>query len=122
MLGDDVIEFSAGEGIYAEQFNLIRSASNPADPVKLEEDRRLRACGDGCSGGDPRRSAKAKAPAPRWLHARGSRTCVETPCFNADYPGNMLDILVEEEKRLAVQEKREPRSREVLGADRHQYL
>lgn len=117
ILGDDLIEFS-GEGIYAEQFNLNTTAENLADPVKRAKIVAfVRAVIDAAAAirDDP---TQAKA----LVVERGGFTREEVEhawkhhAFNADYPKNMLDILVEEEKWLAVQDNRPARSREVLAA------
>lgn len=116
-LGSDVIEFS-GEGIYSEMFNLNSTAENLADPVKRAKIVRFVRSVIDASAATRRDPAKAQElvssigghPADQvkrsWKHH----------AFNADYPANMLDILVEEEKWLAAQDKRAARGRDVLAA------
>ena len=116
VLGDDVIEFS-GEGIYAEMFNLNSTAENLADPVKRAKIVRFVRAVIDASAATRTNPAKAQAlvseigghPMDQVQHSWKHHA------FNADYPANMLDILVAEEKWLAAQDKRAPRSRDVLA-------
>lgn len=115
-LGDDVIEFR-GEGIYSEMFNLNSTAENLADPAKrVKIVRFVRAVIDAAA------ATRADAREAQALVAKVGGHPVDQVArswrhhaFNADYPADMLDILVGEEKWLAAQEKRAPRSREALA-------
>jgi NitT/TauT family transport system substrate-binding protein len=115
-LDGDVIEFS-NASLYSEHFNLNSTAGNLADPAKrakivafvravidaAEEVRR-----------DPREAQRlvnqyGKHPpeeiARSWKHHE----------FTANYPDDMLDILVVEEQWLASRDNRPARSREQLA-------
>lgn len=112
----DEIEFH-GDDIYSEHFNLNSTAENLADPAKrpkivafvaaiidaVEELKR-----------DP-------AEAQRLLGQYGGFTPVEIARswkeheFAADYPADMLDILVVEEQWLASRDNRRARTREELA-------
>lgn len=115
-IGDDLVEFH-GDGVYNEQFNLNTTAENLADPAKRAKIVRfLRAVIDAAE--EIRRDP---AEAKKLVVAAGGFSPVEVErswkhhAFNADYPANLLDILVEEEQWLAAQDKRAPRSREELA-------
>lgn len=112
----DVIEFS-GEGIYSERFNLNSTAENLADPVKRAKIVAfVRAVIDAA---EATRANPAKAQA--LVSQIGGHPIDEVRngwkhhAFNADYPEDMLDVLVEEEKWLANQENRSPRGRAELS-------
>ena len=115
-LNGDVIEFH-GDDIYSEHFNLNSTAENLADPAKrpkivafvaaiidaVEELKR-----------DP-------AEAQRLLGQYGGFTPVEIARswkehdFAADYPSDLLDILVIEEQWLASRDNRRARTRDELA-------
>jgi sulfonate transport system substrate-binding protein len=116
VLGDDLVEFG-GEGVYAEQFNLNSTAANLADPVKRAKIVAfLRAVIDAAAAvrTDPA-AAQALVVQVGGHPANQVERSWKHHAFNADYPENMLDILVEEEKWLAEQDKRPARSREELA-------
>lgn len=116
ILGDDAIEFD-GKGIYTEQFNLNTTADNLADPVKRAKIVRfVRDIIDAAAQvrRDPTEAKKLVASVGKHPMEQVERSW-KHHAFNADFPENMLDILVEEEKWLATQDKREPRSRDVLA-------
>jgi NitT/TauT family transport system substrate-binding protein len=115
-IGDDAIEFH-GDEVYSEQFNLNTTAENLADP---KERAKIVAFLRGVirAAADIRRDP---AEAKRLVVAAGGFKPEEVErswkhhAFTADYPANMLDILAEEEKWLAQQDKRTPRGREELA-------
>ncbi len=116
VLGEDLVEFG-GEGVYAEHFNLNSTAEKLADPKKRASIVAfVRSVMDAAAAirTDP---AKAKA----LVTQRGGFKPEEVErswkhhAFTADYPADMLDILVAEEKWLARQDKRPARSREQLA-------
>lgn len=116
VLGDDAIEFD-GKSIYTEQFNLNSIAENLADPIKRAKIVRfVRDVIDAAEHvrRDPAEAKKLVAAVGKHPAEQVERSW-KHHAFNADFPENMLDILVEEEKWLAAQDKREPRSREVLA-------
>jgi sulfonate transport system substrate-binding protein len=115
-IGDDAIEFS-GKGIYREIFNLNTTEGNLANP----EMRRnivvmVRAIIDASEEvrKSPERAQELVAQysgyplelvKQSWSHHN----------FMADWAGDLLDVLVEEEEWLAKQDKRTPRTREQLA-------
>lgn len=115
-LGDDRIEFP-GDGVYRELFNLNTTAANLADPVKR---RRIvafvRAIIDASEA-----MARDAGPARKLVAATGGFTDEEvaqawpTLAFTATLPGDLLDTLEVEERWLAAQDGREPRSRAALA-------
>jgi len=116
VLGTDIVQFE-GKGIYAEQFNLNSIAENLADPVKRAKIVRfVRAVIDAAAQvrRDPSEAKKLFATIGKHPPEQVERSW-KHHAFNADYPANMLDILVEEEKWLATQDKRTARTREQLS-------
>lgn len=116
VLGDDAIEFP-GRGVYRELFNLNSTAANLADPAKRKRIVRfVRAVID---------VSKTLKTAPDAGQALVAATSGFSPgevsrswpylSFPASLSDDLLDTLVEEEKWLAQQERREPRSREILS-------
>nr|WP_198148530.1 ABC transporter substrate-binding protein [Sphingomonas sp. Y57] len=115
-LGADAIELS-GTGIYRERFNLNSTAAALADP-----ERRRRVVGfvravltaTAAIGRDPR-------PAQALVAATGGFTADEVArswphlTFPAALPGDLVDVLVEEEAWLAAQEGRPARGRGELA-------
>jgi len=115
-LGPDVIEFT-GEGVYRELFNLNTTAGKLADPVmrarivgfvraliNARDNIRKDPLGakilvSQIGGFDPR-DVEAS-----WAHHR----------FVPAMPGDLLDVLVEEEQWLAARDKRPPRGRKELA-------
>jgi len=117
VLGDDLIEFG-GEGVYAEHFNLNSTAEKLADPqTRASIVAFVRSIMDAAAAIQTD-AAKAKT----LVTARGGFTPEEVDrswkhhAFTADFPADMLDILVAEETWLAAQDKRPARSREQLAA------
>lgn len=115
-LDGDVIEFS-GEGVYAEQFNLNSTAENLADPAKRKKIVRfVRAVMDAAAAIRQDPTAAQALVLERGGHsAEEVKTAWKHHAFNANYPDDLLDILVEEEKWLAERDKRPARSREQLA-------
>ncbi|MBO9711772.1 MAG: ABC transporter substrate-binding protein [Sphingomonas sp.] len=116
MLGSDAIEFP-GDGVYRERFNLNTTAANLADPRQrtrivafvraiIEASEAIRR--------DP-------APAQKqvlWGSSFGpEEVAASWPnlSFPAALPADLLDVLVDEERWLAMQDKRAPRSRARLA-------
>jgi len=115
-LGDDAVEFS-GKGIYSELFNLNTTAGALADPAKRREIVRLLRAIIDANEAMNRNPVDAQA-----LVAKSGGYTVEEIAhswrhhgFTAAFAANMLDVLADEEIWLAVQEKRQPRSREQLA-------
>jgi len=114
-LGDDAIEFS-GKGIYHELFNLNSTAGALADPVKRKEIvafmRAIIAANERMNH-DPSEAQAIVAKS-------GGYTLEEVAhgwphhAFTAGFADNTLDVLVDQEKWLAAQESRQPRSRSEL--------
>ena len=116
VLGQDIIQFE-GKGVYAEQFNLNSTAENLADPVKRAKIVRfVRAVIDAAAQvrRDPTEAKKLVSTIGKHPTEQVERSW-KHHAFNANYPANMLDILVEEEKWLASQDKRTARTREQLS-------
>lgn len=116
VLGNDIVQFE-GKGIYAEQFNLNSTAENLADPVKRAKIVRfVRDVIDAAAQvrRDPTEAKRLVAIVGKHPPEQVERSW-QHHAFNANYPDNMLDILVEEEKWLATQDKRPARSRETLS-------
>jgi NitT/TauT family transport system substrate-binding protein len=116
VLGDDLIIFP-GDGVYRELFNLNTTAANLADPAKrprivafvravIETAARMRR--------DPAK-AQALVAATSGFTADEVRQSWATLSFPAALPADLLDVLVEEERWLAAQDRRAPRSRDALS-------
>jgi NitT/TauT family transport system substrate-binding protein len=117
VLGDDVVEF-AGEGVYAEQFNLNTTAENLADPARRARIVAfVRAVIDANSAlwDDPAAAKRlvreaggfsAEEVEDSWKHHRFNATLAVEP---------LLDVLVLEEQWLAARDDRPARSREQLA-------
>ncbi|MEI9928084.1 MAG: hypothetical protein WDN44_10810 [Sphingomonas sp.] len=115
-LGDDGVEF-AGDGVYRELFDLNATAASLADRAKR---RRIvafvRAIIDASAA-----LRRDPAPAQALVAATSGFTADEVARawasldFPAALPADLLDVLVEEERWLARQERRAPRSRDVLA-------
>lgn len=115
-IGDDMIEFS-GKGVYRELFNLNSTAANLADPVKRRKIVTfVRAIIDAAAEvrRDPARAQQLVAQKSlypldlvrqSWSHHS----------FIADWTGDLLDVMVEEEAWLAKQDKRPARTRAQLA-------
>lgn len=116
VLGKDIVQFE-GKGVYAEQFNLNSTAENLADPVKRAKIVRfVRAVIDAAAQvrRDPTEAKKLVSTIGKHPPEQVERSWKHHN-FTASYPANMLDILVEEEKWLATQDKRTARTREQLS-------
>jgi NitT/TauT family transport system substrate-binding protein len=115
-IGADAIEFS-GKGVYRELFNLNTIAPNLADPVKRKKIVTfVRAIIDASAETrrDPTRTQQLVAKNSKypldlvkqsWSHH----------AFIANWTGDLLDVMAEEEQWLARQDKRTPRTREQLA-------
>jgi NitT/TauT family transport system substrate-binding protein len=115
-LGSDAIEFS-GEGVYRELFNINTTAGALADPVKRREIVAfLRAVINATE-----RMNRDPAEAQALIAQSGGYTLEEVVHgwphhdFTAGFADNMLDVLEDEERWLAAEEKRQPRSRAQLA-------
>ncbi len=115
-LGDDIVVFP-GDGIYRELFNLNTTAANLTDPVKRQRivafvraimvaSTRIRR--------DPT-SAQAMVASSSGLKGEDVVRSWPTLAFPAALPGDLLDVLTQEEQWLAVQDRRLPRSRKTLS-------
>lgn len=116
VLGADLIEFH-GDGVYRELFNLNTTAANLSDPVKRGKIVRfVRAVIDATAqiNADPAKAKRLVAEAAgfsaddvadSWRHHR----------FNANFPPDLLDVLVLEEQWLAQRDNRRARGREELA-------
>lgn len=115
-LGDDIVIFG-GDGVYRELFNLNTTAASLADPVKrarivafvratIEATARIRR--------DPA-EAKALVAAASGFSAEEVGRSWATLAFPAALPADLLGVLVDEERWLAAQDRRPPRSREALS-------
>jgi NitT/TauT family transport system substrate-binding protein len=115
-LGPDAVEFS-GKGIYRELFNLNTTSEALADParrakivafvraiVKAAADLRK----------DPRHAKELVAQASGYSPEVVERSW-KHHAYIAAMPADMLDVLVAEEKWLAAQDKRTPRTRAELA-------
>jgi len=116
VLGDDIVIFS-GDGVYRELFNLNTTAANLADPAKR---RRITAFVRAVIAASAR-IRRDPAPAQALVAATAGFDAAEvarawpTLSFTAALPADLLDELVAQEKWLATQDKRPPRSREALS-------
>lgn len=116
VLGNDIVIFP-GDGIYREWFNLNTTAANLADPVKR---RRIVAFARAVMIASVR-IRRDPAPARALAVAKGGFIPAEvarswsTLTFPAALSDELLDVLTEEEKWLAEQDRRPARSREVLS-------
>lgn len=116
LLGDDRVEFS-GRGVYRELFNLNSTAANLADPEKR---RRIvafvRAIIDASAAlrNDPTRAQALVAATSGFTQDEVARSWKHLD-FPASLPGDLLDVLVEEEKWLSEQERRAARPRKALA-------
>ncbi|KRA82734.1 ABC transporter substrate-binding protein [Altererythrobacter sp. Root672] len=115
-LGADLVEFH-GDGVYRELFNLNSTATNLADPAKRAKIVRfVRAVIDATAemNADPAKAKRLVVEAggfseddveDSWKHHR----------FNANFPPDLLDVLVLEEQWLAQRDNRPARGREELA-------
>ncbi len=115
-LGDDMVELS-GAGLYRELFNLNSTATALADPAK-----RARIVGFVRAIIAATASLKADPRAAQALVAQtGDFTADEVDrswqhlAFPAALPADLIDVLVEEEKWLAAQDRRTARGRDDLA-------
>lgn len=115
-LGDDIAIFS-GDGVYRELFNLNTTAANLADPAKrrrITEFVRAVITASARIRRDPA-PAQALVAATAGFGAAEVARAWPTLSFPAALPTDLLDELVAQEKWLATQDKRPPRSREALS-------
>ncbi|MEI9852150.1 MAG: ABC transporter substrate-binding protein [Sphingomonas sp.] len=121
-IGEDAIEFS-GKGVYREVFGLNTTAANLADPEKRK---RIVAFVRGViAASKALRADPAEAQALVVEYGGWELAQVRRGWPYQTYPAllvpDLLDVLVEEEKWLAAQEKRPPRGPRRAGhADRRQ--
>lgn len=115
-LGADAVELS-GAGLYRELFNLNSTAAALADPAK-----RARIVGFVRAVVAAAAAIKTDPDAAQALVAgTGGFTAEEVArswphlAFPASLPDDLIDVLVDEEKWLAAQERRPPRGREELA-------
>jgi len=116
VLGGDLVEFH-GAGIYRELFNLNTTAANLADPGKRAKIVRfVRAVIDATAqiDADPTK-AKRLVTEAGGFSAQDVEDSWEHHRFNAASPGDLLDVLVVEEKWLAGRDNRPVRGREQLA-------
>ncbi|MBO9518850.1 MAG: ABC transporter substrate-binding protein [Porphyrobacter sp.] len=116
VLGADLIEFH-GDGVYRELFNLNTTAANLADPAKRAKIVRfVRSVIDATAAmnASPDKAKRLVVEAggfsaddveDSWKHHR----------FNANFPPDLLDVLVLEEQWLARRDNRPARGREELA-------
>jgi NitT/TauT family transport system substrate-binding protein len=116
LLGADAVEFNEF-GIYRELYNLNATAATLADPVKRRQTiGYVRALLGACQEAtyNPARAQELTAKntgydlklvEAAWAHHR----------FACTLPTDLLDVLVDEERWLAAQDKRAPRSRAQLA-------
>jgi len=115
-IGEDAIEFT-GKGVYRELFNLNTIAPNLADPAKRKKIVTfVRAIID--ASAETRRDPAATQA----LVAQNSKYPLDLVkqswshhAFIANWTGDLLDVMVEEETWLAKQDKRPARGREELA-------
>lgn len=115
-LGEDAIEFP-GDGVYRELFNLNTTAANLADPEKRARIVAfVRAIMDASQAiaRDPE-AAQNLVSATSGIAPEEVARSWPTLGFIASVPDDLLDVLVEEEKWLAAQEGRPPRTRDDLA-------
>ncbi|WP_041391680.1 ABC transporter substrate-binding protein [Sphingobium sp. SYK-6] len=115
-IGSDVIEFS-GKGVYRELFNLNTIAPNLADPEKRRKIVTfVRAIIDAAA---EVREKPARAQELVSEHSKYPLDLVKQSwshhAFIADWTGDLLDVMEEEEAWLARQDKRTPRTRAQLA-------
>lgn len=117
VLGDDIIEFS-GENVYRELFNLNSTEEKLADPVtRASIVRFIRAIID---ASEEIRSNSERAKSLVVTAGEFDPQDVEDSWVHhawiAAVPGDMLDVLFEQEQWLAARDSRAPRSREEIAA------
>lgn len=115
-LGGDAIEFS-GKGIYTEHYNLNTTAAALADPVKRKQivtlmQEIIRQTGE--MNRDPSAAHALVAKSGKYPVEEVARSWPHHDYY-AGIADDMLEVLVVEEKWLAGQEKRQPRTREQLA-------
>lgn len=115
-LRGDVIEF-ADDAVYSEHFNLNSTAENLADPAKRKKIVAFVAAIIDATEALKRDPAEAQ----RLIGQYGSfkpdeiARSWEHHDYAANYPANLLDIMVVEEQWLAARDKRPARTREQLA-------
>ena len=115
-IGSDAIEFS-GKGIYRELFNLNTTAEALADPVRRKKivafmREIIKAAAE--LRKDPAHAQQLVAASSGYSLDVVKRSW-EHHAYIAAMPKDMLDVMVEEEKWLAAQDKRTPRDRATLA-------
>jgi NitT/TauT family transport system substrate-binding protein len=115
-VGADAIEFN-GKGVYRELFNLNTTAEALADPARRAKIVAfVRAIRQGAAAlrKDPAHAKALVAAASGYAPDVVERSWAHHG-YIAALPADMLDVLVDEEKWLAAQEKRAPRGRAELA-------
>jgi len=115
-LQGDVIEFH-GDGIYSEHFNLNSTAENLADPAKRPKIVAfVAAIIDAVEAlkRDPADAQRLLGKYSGFTPDEIARSWKEHE-FAAEYPSNLLDIMVVEEQWLASRDNRRARTREELA-------
>jgi len=116
VLGEDIVEFS-DDSVYSEHFNLNSTAENLADPAKRAKIVAfVRAVIDAAAEirRDPA-AAQALVAERGGFELQDVKDAWKHHAYDADYPANLLDILVVEEQWLAGRDNRPARSREELA-------
>lgn len=114
-LGEDAIEFS-GEGVYRELFNLNTTAQALADPEKRREIvafMRAIIAANKRMNLDPTEAQALVAQAGHYTTQEVAQAW-KHHVFSAGFADDMIDVLVDEEKWLALRENRQPRARQEL--------
>ncbi|MDT8760211.1 ABC transporter substrate-binding protein [Sphingomonas psychrotolerans] len=116
-LGDDRVEFT-GDGVYRELFSLNTTAAALATPARRHAIVRFVREIIHASATIRRNPREAQALAAREAGFTPQVVARAWPSFRfpAALPADLLDVLVEEERWLAEQQGRAPRSRAVLAS------
>lgn len=115
-LGADAIQFE-GKGVYRELFNLNTTAAHLNDPAKRARIVAfVRALMDATTAmnRDPRRAQALVAAAGGYTIEEISASW-KHHAFTANFPDDMLDVMVDEDIWLAALQKRAPRTRDELA-------
>ena len=115
-LGADRVEF-VGDGVYRELFNLNTTAANLADPVKRARIVAFVRAVIQASATTRHDGAQAQALVASVTGFSREEVGAAWPTFGfiASLPDDLLDVLEAEERWLAAQDSREPRTRAALA-------
>ncbi|HWL46843.1 MAG TPA: ABC transporter substrate-binding protein [Sphingomonadaceae bacterium] len=116
LLGADALELD-GRGVYRELFNLNSTAARLADPTeraRIVAFVRAVIAASAAIAADPRDAQALVTTTARFSPEEVARAWPHL-AFPAALPADLLDVLVGEEKWLAQQDERAPRSREALA-------